>query len=165
MTLRADSSAVYAVAAIIAALTFGLIGTYRLANTIPSRPKGVPGSAVFLWAPPVGFPGLPRRGWWLSCWVQGERDHCSLSDINGNAEYQGDFLRYGDKRSLTQDELQIDSEKTADIETKLWNGNVFVPIVFLRNGEILIPANLYEDGVRLLQRGRGGTGGAHLPSH
>ena len=40
-----------------------ILSTWLLANKVPRRPKGVGQTAVFLWAPAVGFPGgLPREG-------------------------------------------------------------------------------------------------------
>jgi len=40
--------------------------------------------------------------------------------------------------------------KTRD--NKVWVGRALVPLVYLENGDILIPAAKFEDGVRLLQR-------------
>lgn len=148
MTLSQKS--VYVFVAILALLILGLVGAYRLANTIPSRPKGVASNAVFLWAPAVGFPGgLPRRGWWLSCWANAGHDRCRLSDVHGNTEYEGEFVLYGDKGSAPTDQLNIEPEKTSD--NKVWVGSALVPLVFLHNGKVLIPAAKYEEGARLLQ--------------
>jgi len=127
-----------------------LVATYLLANRIPSRPNGVARDAVFLWAPAVGFPGgLPRRGWWLACWENAGHDRCRLSDIDGGTKYEGEFIRYGDRRSVAARELQLDSSKTT-AEKSVWISNAWVALVYLKDGEILIPASAYDDGARLL---------------
>jgi hypothetical protein len=141
--------AIYAVAVIAALLIIGLVGAYWWAGQIPSRPKGVAANAVFLWAPHVGFPG-PRRGWWLSCSEDVGHNRCKLCDVDGNTEYEGEFVPYGDKGSVPTDQLKIDPEKTRD--NKVWIGSALVPLVCLENGEVLIPASKYQDGARLLEQ-------------
>jgi len=82
-----------AFAAIVVVCIFGVAGAYWWANTVPSRPKGVSSNAVFLWAPYVGLPG-PRRGWWLACSEQIGHTRCTLSGVDGNTEYEGEFIPY-----------------------------------------------------------------------
>lgn len=128
-----------------------LIALELFSNKVPGRPRRVARSAVFLWAPAVGFPGgLPRRGEWLACWEDAGRDHCKLSDIDGRPEYEGEFIRYGDRGAVEDKELQIDASKSA--ESRVWVGNVPVPLAFLNNGKVLIPASAYDQGVRLLTK-------------
>ena len=147
MTLFEKAS--YAVAAGVALLIVGLVLAYWWAGRIPRRPKEVAANAVFLWAPHIGFPG-PRRGWWLSCWDNAGHNRCKLSDVDGNTEYEGEFVPYGEKGSLPVDQLKIDPEKTSD--NKVWIGSALVPLVCLENGEVLIPASKYQDGARLLEQ-------------
>jgi hypothetical protein len=128
-----------------------LLSTWILANRVPRRPKGVGQNAVFLWAPAVGFPGgLPRRGWWLACREAAGRDHCNLSDINGRTEYEGEFIRYGDRGAESDGELQIDASESAD--NKVSVGNILVPVVYLKNGKILVPASAYDQAARLMTK-------------
>ena len=140
---------IYAVAAVVALLIGGLVVAYWWAGRMPSRPRGVAANGVFLWAPHVGFPG-PRRGWWLSCWVDAGHDRCKLSDVDGHAEYEGEFVPFGDKTPVPADELKIDAEKTSD--NKVWIGSALVPLVVLQTGKVLIPVSKYEEGARLLQQ-------------
>jgi hypothetical protein len=135
----------------IPVLLIGGIGlVYSWSNTIPSRPKGLAPDSVFLWAPYVGLPA-PRRGWWMSCREQAGAGLCKLSDIDGNAEYEGKFIQYGPEgHTLPIGQLIINPEKTR--ENKVWLDGTWVPIVFLQSGEILIPAAKYEEGVRLLRQ-------------
>jgi hypothetical protein len=140
----------YFVAAVVGLLIVGAVGAAWLAGTIPSRPKGIASNAVFLWALAVGFPGgLPRRGDWLACRENAAHDDCKLSDIDGSTEYEGNFVAYGEKSSLPADQLQIETEKTS--ENKVWVGSALVPLVYLKNGKILIPASQYEEGARLVE--------------
>src|SRR3954471_1801267 len=142
---------IYFVAAAAVLVLVGTIGAFWWAGTVPSRPKGVAADAEFLWAPHVGLFG-PRRGWWLSCWEDAAHNRCKLSDVDGNTEYEGEFIPYGDKSPVNADELKIDTEKTRD--NKVWVGSALVPLVFLQNGKVLIPASKYEEGARLLQQRR-----------
>jgi hypothetical protein len=140
--------AAYTVGAGVAFLIAALMLAYWWAGRIPSRPQGVAVNAVFLWAPHVGFPAA-RRGWWLSCCDNAGHDRCKLTDVHGNLKYEGEFLLYGDKGFIPVDQLKIDPEKTSD--NIVWIGSALVPLVFLQNGKVLIPASKYEEGGRLLQ--------------
>jgi len=141
----------YALATIMALLILGLVGAYWWAGTVPSRPKAVAPNAVFLWAPHVGFPG-PRRGWWLSCGESAGHDDCKLSGVDGNTDYEGEFVPFSDKAPVPNEELKIDPGKTSD--NKVWIGSALVPLVVLQNGKVLIPASKYEEGARLLRQRR-----------
>jgi hypothetical protein len=137
------------IAVIVAVLIAGIAGAYWWANTVPSRPQGVSGNAVFLWAPYVGFPG-PRRGWWLVCWEADGRNRCQLNGVDGSIEYEGEFVPYRRKGPVPASQLKIDPTKTR--EHKVWVGDALVPLVYLDNGEILIPTSQYEEGRRLLDQ-------------
>jgi hypothetical protein len=143
---------IFVILVILAIPTFiagWLLTTWLLANKVPRRPKGVAQNAVFLWAPAVGFPGgLPRRGWWLACWDGNGDDYCKLTDIDGRSLYEGDYILYGNRGTVNGGELQIDPSQTA--EKKVWIGDTPVPLIYLRNGKILVPAVAYDDATRLL---------------
>ena len=125
----------------------GIVVGYWWSNTIPSRPKGVSANAVFLWAPYVGLPAT-RRGWWISCWEEPGHNRCRLSGMKGNTEHEGEFVPYGHKGPVPADQLKIDPNKTR--EYKVWVQDAFVPLVFLENEEILVPAGKYEEAARIL---------------
>ncbi len=132
-----------------------LIGGFFLASywstRIPTRPSTVAIDAVFLWAPAVGLPA-PRRGSWLSCSEQDMHDRCKLSNIDGRTEYEGEFVRYGDRGVVAAAQLNIDPNKSR--RDAVWVGSALVPIIYLRDGEILIPARKYEEGARLVERSK-----------
>jgi hypothetical protein len=127
-------------------LILGVIGAYWWANTVPSRPRGVPTTAVFLWAPYVGLPG-PRRGSWLACSEKAGHNRCTLSGVDGNIEYEGEFVPYGRKDAIPADQLRIDPIKTREYE--VWVGEALVPLVYLDNGVVLLPASNYKEATRL----------------
>lgn len=144
-----SEKAATAFAVVVAVFIVGVVGAYWWANTVPSRPKGVSSNAVFLWAPYVGFPG-PRRGWWLACSEQTGHNRCTLSGVDGNAEYEGEFVPYGRKPAIPADQLRIDPIKTR--EHKVWVGEALVPLVYLDNGEVLVPASKYEEATQFLEQ-------------
>lgn len=129
-------------------LAGGFFGAHWWSRIPPKRPANVASNAVFLWAPHVGLPA-PRRGWWLSCRYEANRDYCRLSDIHGNAKYDGEFITYGTKTAVPGSNLTIDPQKSVD--HKVWVGNTLVPLVYLRNGDILIPQESYNAGSRALE--------------
>src|SRR5216110_2681623 len=105
--------ALFALAATVMVLIIGIVGAYWWANTVPSPPKGVPATAVFLWGPHVGFPG-PRRGWWLVCSEEAGHNRCTLTGIDGNVQYDGEFVPYGHKAAIPASQLKIDPVKTRE---------------------------------------------------
>jgi hypothetical protein len=136
------------VASIFAMLIIGLIVAYRVSNTVPGRPAGVSSDAVFLWAPYVGFP-RPRNGSWMSCRKQNENHiDCVLSAMNGASKYRGAFVPYYHKAVLNIGPLPIDPAKTRD--DSVWIKDELVPLVYLTNGEILVPAEGYQQGQKIL---------------
>lgn len=152
MTLPAK--VLWVIAATIALLAVVIIGAFWWARTVPSRPNGVAADAVFLWAPNVGLPA-PRRGWWISCEEDADRNRCTLSDINGKTEYEGEFLSSDGGGPLPSNQLKIDANKTQN--NKVWVGRALgalVPLVYLENGKVLIPASKFEEGMRLLKQMR-----------
>lgn len=134
-------------------LVMGAIGgCYWWVNRVPTRPAGIATDAVFLRAPNVGLPAH-RRGWWLFCWSLHGDNYCKLSDIEGNTEYEGRFIAYHNNgASVPADELSVNARETEQTETKVWVGTTLVPIVFLENGKVLIPATKYEEGKQLVER-------------
>jgi hypothetical protein len=151
MTLLEKS--IYLISGIILLMVIGFVGASWWTSRVPSRPDVVHSDAVFLWAPAVGLPA-PRRGSWLSCWEEGQHILCQLNNIDGTFEYRGEFTEYREKRLIPPGGLKIDSGRTRD--DKVWVGDALVLLVYLQNGDILVPVAKYDESVRLLQ-GRGRT--------
>ena len=133
-------------------ITFITVAGYRWSNSTPAKPKSVLESGVFLRAPATGIPG-PPRGQWISCWLELDKDHCGLVSVNGESIFEGDFLPYPVPSMGPETDLRIDSDKTSK-EKAIWSGSTWVPIVYLRNGRVLVPAFDYDAGKRVIEGGR-----------
>ena len=72
--------------------------------------------------------------------------------MDGTRSFEGTFLADTSKAVVPQSELEILSEQTSQ-SVNLWvyvNGEP-APLVFLRNGKVLIPSGAYEEGMAKLQ--------------
>jgi len=138
------------IALVIYDLVLGLWG-----SAPPKRPRNVTPDAVFISAPSVGWIWpLPKHGDWLNCWFDGSdnMNRCRMSDVDGNSEYEGSFLRYTGSGPLSGQDLQIDTKATGTRLQWLYSGQQLFPIIHLRNGIILLPAEAFEEGKHHLQQ-------------
>ncbi len=145
--------AIYLIAGLVLLMVIAFAGAYWWTSRVPGRPAGVRADAAFLWAPAVGLPA-PRRGSWLSCWEESQHILCQLNNIDGAFEYKGEFTEYREQRLIPPSELlKIDLGKTRD--DNVWVGGALVPLVYLQNGDVLVPVAKYNESVRLLkERGK-----------
>jgi len=127
-------------------------GAYWWSNTPPRRPSGVSGNAVFLWAGHLGLPA-PKHGTWIECWTDSRArvNRCRLTEMDGTRAFEGAFLADTSKAAVPQSELEILGEQTSQ-SVDLWVrvNSELVPLVFLRNGKLLIPSDAYEEGIAKL---------------
>ena len=121
----------------------------------PRRPKGLDQNAIFLPAPAVGLPAH-KRGWWLSCWEVAGVDHCRQSDTDGATAYEGEFAP--NQHTARSSELEIDTDKTQNAGLFLMVEGRAVPLIYLKDGAVLVPAAKYAEGLRVLGND-GGAGG------
>jgi hypothetical protein len=138
------------------ALVLG-VAVYWWADTPPRRPPSVSGNAVFLWGPPVGLPA-PKRGGWIMCWFDSQQkvDRCRIAEVNGSLLYEGIFVSYEGQASIPDVDLVIDSKTTnlaqervaidATSQESMAPATRWVPLIYLRNGEVLIPQKGYDRG-------------------
>ena len=129
----------------------------------PKRPSNVPAEAVFAWGLGVGLPA-PKRGYWVNCWFDSKQDvdQCRVSGVNGKLIFEGVFLAYQGQSPISESDLVIDPEATnrngeaeivevdANSQESSRSGFQVVPLVFLRNGNVLIPAKAYQAGKKRL---------------
>jgi hypothetical protein len=75
--------------------------------------------------------------------------------MDGTRSFEGTFLADASRAVVPQSELEILSEQTSQ-NVHLWvrvNGEP-APLVFLRNGKVLIPSGAYQEGMANLQHFR-----------
>jgi hypothetical protein len=126
-------------------------GAYWWSNVPPRRPNDVSSRAIFLWAGHLGLPA-PKHGTWIDCWVDSDNNKCKLIDMNGTPEYEGVFLADTGSTPVPMSDLEILSEQTSQ-SVNLWvrvNGQL-IPLVFLRDGAVLIPKEAYQEGMAKLK--------------
>jgi hypothetical protein len=131
----------------------GIAGAYWWANVPPTRPPGVSANAVFLWAGHLGLPA-PKHGTWIECWTDAANgvNKCKLTEMNGTPGYEGTFLADTGKNPVPESDLKIESEPTSDVTD--WvrlDGLRGAPLVFLKDGTVLIPKDAYQDGMAKLK--------------
>jgi hypothetical protein len=149
------------ISGIVLVLLIAIKCLYWWADTPPKRPANVPPSAVFFWGPPVGLPAH-KRGDWITCWVDSKYnvDRCRVVEIDGSLLYEGVFVSFEGHASIPESDLVIDSKTTnlaqervglnATNEESIEPGPKYVPLIYLRNGQVLIPEKGYERGKQRL---------------
>jgi hypothetical protein len=123
-------------------------------NIPPKRPRTVPPDSVFLFGLPVGAPfPIAKRGDWLNCWLDGAQNvnRCRVANVDGTFEFEGPFLRFEGVGPVSQNALQIDIKATDNKQEWIFFRGELVPLVHLRDGTILIPAEDYEAGKQKLE--------------
>jgi hypothetical protein len=142
------------VAAVVVVAVLALQGAYWWSNIPPKRPKNVPADAVFLWAGHLGLPA-PKHGAWIRCWTDTAKgvNQCRLTEMDGRVTYEGVFLADTGKTPVPQSDLTIMGEQTSQ-SVNLWvrSKGQLVPLVFLKNGTVLIPKDAYQDGMTKLEQ-------------
>jgi hypothetical protein len=138
---------------VFVALIALVTGAYWWSNTPPKRPHDVSAGAVFLWAGHLGLPAS-KHGTWLECWTDSKvaENRCRLTEMNGTRSFDGAFLADMGSNPVPQSELEVLSEQTSQ-SVDLWvrvKGQL-VPLIFLKNGRVLIPSDAYQEGIAKLQ--------------
>lgn len=112
----------------------------------PQRPNGVPANAIYLERGVVPFKLSSTPGDWLYCWFdEGERlDRCKLTDEKGNLEFEDVFLTYEGQSALPQGRLVFDTRRTGRQWSGTYEKGTRYPIIYLINGEILLPRSEYN---------------------
>lgn len=144
----------------IGVLILAIFGAYWWSNTPPKRPSNVSSNAAFLWAGHLGLPA-PKHGTWIECWAEpaSSFNKCKLTEMDGMPAFEGLFLANTGRRPVPRVDLKIDVEPTSD--TTHWirlDGLRGAPLVFLRDGTVLIPKDRYQEGTATLQHLRQSQG-------
>lgn len=141
------------VAAAMGVAVLAIVGSYWWSNVPPRHPKGVSAHAVFLWAGHLGLPA-PKHGTWIQCWADMAKgvNTCKLTEMDGTPGYEGIFLVDTGRNPVPESDLKIESEPTSDVTHWVHlDGLRGAPLVFLKNGTVLIPKDAYQDGMAELK--------------
>jgi len=93
---------------------------------------------------------LSNTGDWIKCWFdeRDRADHCRLTDDKGKLEFEDVFLSYEGQPPLPQSALVFDTRRTGRTWAGTYEKGTRFPIVYLTNGEILLPKTEYEKSRR-----------------
>jgi hypothetical protein len=141
------------IVAVVGAAVLALAGAYWCGNIPPKRPKDVSADAVFLWAGHLGLPA-PKHGTWIECWTDTVNgvNKCRLTEMDGTPGYQGIFLTDIGRNPVPESDLKIESEPTSDVTHWVRLGGLRgAPLVFLKDGTVLIPKDAYQEGMAKLK--------------
>jgi hypothetical protein len=145
------------VIAIVAALG-AIVARIQWANSVPSRPKTLPATAIWIPAPPAPLDFSPR-GYWLACWLDVARNvnRCELTGYKGKdvTYFKGDpgfepedYSPVTGPNPVPEARLHLQTvSSTMELWTKVGK-DVFL-IVHLQDGTVLVPT---EDLAQLRQR-------------
>ncbi len=147
------------IAILILAALLGL--NYWWANVPPPRPANVPSTAVYYGGLATPFPAS-KNGEWVNCWFDPVQnvDKCRVAFADGRLLYEGVYLPYEKQMPIPQSELSLDSktmnraqeqvEVNASNQESSEPGTQVVPLVYLRDGDVLIPEKGYAAGKKRL---------------
>ena len=132
---------------VIILLIIAIPVSYWWYTITPGHPSSVTLDAVWLWGPKNPIPG-PKYGQWIKCWSenQGKNACCRIWDKSGKEIFEGKYIPYKTQLQKTLNILEIDQEKTGSLGTTI--RGVDVSVVFLKNGEVLIPEEAYSELVK-----------------
>jgi len=117
----------------------GIVLRIQWANSIPSRPKTLPATAIWISAPPAPLDFSPR-GYWLACWLDAARnvDRCELTDYKGHPGFEADYSPLAGPNPVPEIRLHLQTvSSTMGLWTKV-DKDVFL-IVHLQDGTVLVP--------------------------
>jgi hypothetical protein len=115
----------------------------------PRRPRTVSSNALYVLPNNVPFT-LHKTGYWLDCWFDqhAKVDRCKLTDENGNGTFEDVFLPCVGQTPLKQWELVFDARWTAYTWTRSPDKGINVPVVYLKDRQVLLPQSFYAEAKR-----------------
>ena len=136
---------------ILAFVVVAIIAVMWWGSRIPKRPPDISLAGIFIERGRAAFK-LSTHGDWLDCWQDSRTgtDRCKLTEEDGSVEFEDTFVPYDGPNPIPASELKIDSDKTGTLTFHV-NPNdlahdVALPVIFLQNGQILLPQSRYQDG-------------------
>ena len=141
-------------------LAFGIIGIAVLGGLFfwwegrrPERPLDLPTNAIYIESGIVPFKLKSTPGRWIGCWYDSsdKLDHCKVTNENGRLEFEDVFLPYEGEVAVSQSDLAFDVRRTRTVWTGSYENGILVPIIYLTNGQILLPRTIFEKAKRDVQ--------------
>ena len=126
-------------------LIAGLLVALWWTGRPPKRPPNLSTNALYIERGVVPFK-LSNTGEWLDCWFD-ERENvarCKLTNMNGWSEFEDAFIPYKGQAPISQGDLMLDRRRTGGLWAGTYEKGTHYPIVYLMNGEILMPRSEYE---------------------
>lgn len=80
-----------------------------------------------------------------------------MTDGKGTPEFEDVFLPYQGQSPVSQDKLVFDTRRTGSAWIGSYEKGINLPIVYLTNGEILLPRSEYERAKQNLPDGTRGS--------
>ncbi len=120
-------------------------------SRIPRRPADISSRGVFLEMGVVPFK-LSSHGDWLECWKdeRANLDRCKYTDEKGAIYFEDFVLPYDGISPVPEGELVIDTVRTRSFHYGVTDKNIRFPLIFLQNGQILLPQADYDWGKRVV---------------
>ena len=122
-----------------------IVGVLWWVGHLPQRPHTVSSTAIHV--QPTDAPFMLRlTGYWLECWYDKNAnvDRCKLTDRRGSSVFEDVFLPCAGQTPLPQRELVFKARWIGSAWTRSDKG-IYVPTVYLANGQVLLPRSLYEE--------------------
>jgi len=147
------------IGALLGVMIVVVIGVLWWAGRVPRRPSGLSANALYVERGVVPFM-LSSRGEWLDCWFDDHErvDRCKLTDKKGALEFEDVFVPYEGQSPLPQVDLVLDHRRTGQVWTGSYERHTLVPIVYLMDGEILLPRSEYEKAKKAVDWSKGRRG-------
>jgi hypothetical protein len=147
MTLPDRKAKIRLALGLIATLFIVFLFLIQRGTHVPRRPANISSRGVFLEVGVVPLK-LSTHGDWLECWKDdgANADRCRYTDEKGAVYYEDLVLPYEGVSPVPAGELVIDPVRTRSFHYGVTDKNVRFPLIFLRNGQILLPQGDYEWG-------------------
>lgn len=115
------------------------------------RPANISSKGVFLEVGVVPFK-FSTHGDWLECWKDTaiNMDRCKYTDEKGAVRFEDFVLPYEGVSPVPEGELVIDAGRTTSFHYGVTDKNIRLPLIYLKNGRILLPQSDYEWGKKIV---------------
>jgi hypothetical protein len=120
-------------------------------SRLPKRPTNISSKGAFLEVGVVPFK-FSTHGDWLECWKDAgaNTDRCKYTDEKGAVQFEDFVLPYEGISPVPEEELVVDTERTRSFHYGVTDKNIRFPLIFLQNGQILLPQSDYEWGKKIV---------------